>query len=41
VTSKHEMMVEGTFDQHHIRGTLNGGGPAIRLQTGSGDIEIH
>jgi beta-lactamase regulating signal transducer with metallopeptidase domain len=41
VTAEHEMMVQGTFDQHHIRGTLNGGGPTIRLQTGSGDIQIH
>jgi DUF4097 and DUF4098 domain-containing protein YvlB len=41
VTSEHEMMVQGTFDHHHIRGTLNGGGPTIRVQTGSGDIEIH
>ena len=41
VTAEHEMMVQGTFDHHHIRGTLNGGGPTIRLQTGSGDIQIH
>jgi beta-lactamase regulating signal transducer with metallopeptidase domain len=41
VTSEHEMMVQGTFDHHHLRGTLNGGGPTIRVQTGSGDIQIH
>jgi beta-lactamase regulating signal transducer with metallopeptidase domain len=41
VTSEHEMMVQGTFDHHHIRGALNGGGPTIRVQTGSGDIKIH
>ena len=41
VTSEHEMMVQGTFDHHHIRGTLHGGGPTVRVQTGSGDIQIH
>jgi beta-lactamase regulating signal transducer with metallopeptidase domain len=41
VTAEHEMMVKGTFDHHHIQGTLNGGGPTIRLQTGSGDIQVH
>lgn len=41
VTSEHEMMVQGSLDHHHIRGTLNGGGPAVRVQTGSGDIHIH
>lgn len=41
VTTEHGMMVQGTFDHHHIRGTLNGGGPIIRAQTGSGDIQIH
>src|SRR6202021_1348270 len=40
VTSEHEMMVQGTFDHHHIRGAFNGGGPTIRVQTGSGDIKI-
>ena len=41
VTTDHEMVVQGTFDRHHIRGTLNGGGPTIRAQTGSGEIHIH
>ncbi|MGA2536183.1 MAG: M56 family metallopeptidase [Terracidiphilus sp.] len=41
VTTDHEMMVQGSFDQHHTRGTLNGGGPLIRAQTGSGEIHIH
>lgn len=41
VTTDHEMRVEGSFDHHHIRGTLNGGGPTIRAQTGSGEIHIH
>jgi hypothetical protein len=35
------MVVKGSFDHHHIQGTLNGGGPTIRAQTGSGEIHIH
>jgi beta-lactamase regulating signal transducer with metallopeptidase domain len=41
VTTAHEMTVKGSFDHHHIQGTLNGGGPTIRAQTGSGDIQMH
>lgn len=41
VTTEHEMMMQGTIDHHHIHGTLNGGGPVLRAQTGSGDIQIH
>ena len=41
VTTEHEMTMKGSFDRHHIQGTLNGGGPTIRAQTGSGDIHIH
>ena len=41
VTTEHEMLVKGSLDEHHIVGNLNGGGPKVRLQTGSGDIHIH
>lgn len=41
LTTEHEMAVQGSFDHQHIRGTLNGGGPTIRAQTGSGEIHIH
>jgi beta-lactamase regulating signal transducer with metallopeptidase domain len=41
VNTEHEMLVQGSFDHHHVRGTLNGGGPTVRAQTGSGDIQIH
>jgi hypothetical protein len=41
VTTDHEMVVKGSFDHHHITGNLNGGGPLVRVQTGSGDIHIH
>jgi hypothetical protein len=41
VTTDHEMVVKGSFDHHHITGTLNGGGPVIHVETGSGDIHVH
>ena len=28
-------------DKHHVSGTVNGGGPTVKAQTGSGDIEIN
>jgi len=27
-------------DKHHVNGTINGGGPTVKAQTGSGDIRI-
>ena len=41
VTSDHEMLVKGSLNQHHLTGNLNGGGPLVRMQTGSGDIRVH
>jgi hypothetical protein len=41
VTTDHEMLVQGSLDQHHIKGNLNGGGPLVRVQTGSGEIHVH
>jgi DUF4097 and DUF4098 domain-containing protein YvlB len=41
VKSDPEMVVQGSFDRHHITGKVNGGGPEVRLETGSGDIRIH
>ncbi len=41
VTADHEMLVKGSLDHHHITGNLNGGGPLVRAQTGSGDIRVH
>jgi len=31
---------EGSSDHHHIHAQLNGGGPEVRVETGSGDIRI-
>jgi DUF4097 and DUF4098 domain-containing protein YvlB len=41
VHSDREMSVQGSFDRHHITGKVGGGGPTVRLETGSGDIRIH
>jgi DUF4097 and DUF4098 domain-containing protein YvlB len=36
-----EMLTQGSQDHHHVTGKLNGGGPAVRIETGSGDIRVH
>lgn len=41
VHTDHEMAVQGSFDRHHITGKINGGGPTVRIQTGSGDVRVH
>ena len=41
VHSDHEMMVQGSVDRHHVTGKIGGGGPTVRIETGSGDVRIH
>lgn len=41
VHTDQEMAVQGSFDKHHIMGKVRGGGPTVRMQTGSGDIRVH
>ncbi|MGD0831515.1 MAG: DUF4097 family beta strand repeat-containing protein [Terracidiphilus sp.] len=36
-----EMLTQGTQSQHHVVGKINGGGPTVRIETGSGDIRVH
>jgi hypothetical protein len=36
-----EMLTQGSSDKHHITGKLSGGGPTVRIETGSGDIRVH
>jgi hypothetical protein len=36
-----EMLTQGTSDRHHVTGKLGGGGPLVRMETGSGDIKVH
>jgi hypothetical protein len=40
VHTNHEMVVQGSFDRHHVTGKFNGGGPTVRIETGSGDISV-
>ena len=32
--------MQGQLNRHHVTGAVNGGGPTIRVRTGSGDIDI-
>lgn len=32
--------MQGSLSKHHVQGVVQGGGPTIRIETGSGDIEI-
>src|SRR6201998_2403435 len=41
VHTDQEMAVQGSFDKHHITGKVHGGGPTVRIETGSGDIRVH
>jgi len=41
IHTDHEMSVQGSFDRHHITGKVGGGGPTVRIETGSGDVRIH
>ena len=41
IHSDREMLTQGTMNNHHIIGKLNGGGPTVRMETGSGSIQIH
>jgi hypothetical protein len=41
VHSDPPISTHGALERHHIQGDINGGGPTVRIQTGSGDIRIH
>ena len=41
VHTDQEMAVQGSFDRHHITGKVHGGGPTVRIETGSGDVRVH
>lgn len=34
------LTMQGSVNKHHVHGTVGGGGPEVRVQTGSGDIRI-
>jgi hypothetical protein len=41
VHSDREMLTQGSTDRHHVTGKINGGGPTVRIETGSGDVRVH
>jgi Putative adhesin len=41
IHSDAEMVVQGSFDHHHMTGKVHGGGPTVRVETGSGDVRIN
>jgi hypothetical protein len=41
IHSDHAVTAQGASSKHHLAGKLNGGGPTVRIETGSGDIRIH
>lgn len=41
VHSDPPLTTHGSTDRHHITGDINGGGPTVRVETGSGDVRIH
>ncbi len=36
-----ELTSQGSFDRHHVKGSVGGGGPEVHVSTGSGAIHIH
>ncbi len=40
VSVSQPITMQGSLNRHHISGSVNGGGPAIHANTGSGDITI-
>lgn len=41
VHSDPPLTTHGSTDHHHVVGDINGGGPIVRVETGSGDVRIH
>ena len=36
-----DMMTHGSNNRHHVVGKIGGGGPTVRIETGSGGIRVH
>jgi hypothetical protein len=41
ITTTQNLTTHGSMDKHHITGSINGGGPMVKAETGSGDIKIN
>jgi DUF4097 and DUF4098 domain-containing protein YvlB len=35
------LTTQGTIEKDHVRGTVNGGGPLVKVETGSGGVHVH
>lgn len=40
IRTQQNISMQGDLNRHHVIGSINGGGPTVRINTGSGDIEI-
>jgi len=40
ITTSQNLTTHGTMNKHHITGSINGGGPMVKAETGSGDIKV-
>lgn len=41
IHTDHEMLTQGASEHNHVIGKIGGGGPTVRVETGSGDISVH
>lgn len=41
IHSDQPISMQGSLNAHHVTGNVNGGGPLVKAQTGSGGIRIH
>lgn len=41
IHSDREIATQGTSEHHHMKGKIGGGGPVVKIETGSGSIRIH
>jgi len=41
IHSDREIATQGSMEHHHVTGKVGGGGPMVRVETGSGSIHIH
>ena len=40
IRTQQPISMQGDLNRHHVMGSVNGGGPTLRINTGSGDVEI-
>lgn len=40
IRTQQPIAMQGDLNHHHVNGTVNGGGPTLRINTGSGDVDI-